>query len=303
MITRRKQQEEDDKTIRITFFRKNADTCPVCEHEFYREELLSKGGRLIAGKVTSELRRNWEENKKIGKIIPLIYPVMVCPNCYYASFPEDFSKLRDRVKERLVNTTEERLSLVNEFFPGIDFNSQRNIEHGICSYMLALHCYSYDEPRDAPTIKKGIASLRLAWLFGDMANHYDENKFTQLQKLFYRKAAKFYSDALEWSQNGKEPIDSNINLGPDFMDKNYAYDGMLYLTALLNYKVARDEQDLDKKGRAMVKVKRIMAKLYGGGKASKDKPTIILNLAKDYYDKIGKELKEVEAKLGYSVDT
>jgi uncharacterized protein len=42
----------EDKAKRITYFLKDPIECPVCETSFYKEELLSGSGRLIAGNLT-----------------------------------------------------------------------------------------------------------------------------------------------------------------------------------------------------------------------------------------------------------
>ena len=80
---------------KLTFFEKKQTVCPVCDAKFYREELLSGGGRLIAGELTEELRRRYEPSKKFGEVHPLVYPVTVCPTCYFAAYPQDFGKLPD----------------------------------------------------------------------------------------------------------------------------------------------------------------------------------------------------------------
>ena len=285
---------------KVTFFRKKPDTCPLCNEEFYTEELLSGGGRLIAGSISDELRRTYEENKKYGIIIPMLYSVMVCPNCYYSAFPDDFARINDKIKERLDDNDEVRYNIVNTLFPGIDFKDERNIEHGLCSYLLAASCYSFFEKKYCPTLRRAQSCLRIAWLSEDMLAHYKNPYFQHMQKIFFRKAARYFSMALDSSQNGKEPIDSQKYIGPD-TDNNYGYDGLLFITGVLNYKVAKLEKDMEKRGRQFAKIRRIMAKLYGGGKASKDKPAVILNNSRDYYDEIGKEVKKIEAELGFEI--
>ena len=46
--------DEDRDTKKTTFFSKNPIMCPVCDTSFYKEDLLSGGGRLIAGELTDE---------------------------------------------------------------------------------------------------------------------------------------------------------------------------------------------------------------------------------------------------------
>jgi uncharacterized protein len=293
--------ESEEKSVKISFFRKQADVCPVCGEEFFREEILTGRGRLIAGNLTDELRRLYQENKRYGVVVPNIYSILVCPQCYFAAFDSDFSKLNDKLKERLRNTQLDRVNFVNKLFPGLEFKGERNIEHGLCSYMLAMSCYSYLDVKYTPTLRRGQCALRIAWILDDMYEHYKEPVFQQMQKLFYKKAARYWGMSLYLSQNGKEPIDGTKYIGPD-TDNNFGYDGLLFVTGTLQYRVITDEKDIEKKGKELVKVRRIMAKLYGGGKASKDKPKDILNKAKDYYELIGDEIKRIEAEVGYKFD-
>ena len=65
----------------LTFFSKNKIECPICDETFYREEMRTGRGRMIAGDLTKELRRNYEASQQYGEIYPLVYPVTVCPSC------------------------------------------------------------------------------------------------------------------------------------------------------------------------------------------------------------------------------
>ncbi|MDH4129700.1 MAG: DUF2225 domain-containing protein, partial [Spirochaetota bacterium] len=258
------------------------------------------GGRLIAGTLSLDLRRNYEENKKFGTIIPMIYSVTVCPECYYAVLSEDFLSAA-RTKDKLESDQINRSKLVHELFPNINFRDERNIEHGLLSYILALESYKLFDKRQSPTLKRGICALRASWLCNDMYKHYNKSIFKTMEQLLIRKSAKYYGQALAFSQNATEPFDSTKSIGPD-TDKNFGYEGFLYLAGYLNYKLADSDTDLERKGKTYIKVKRIMGKLYGGGRASKDKPTAILNFAKDLYDELREKVKEIESTLGKSLE-
>ena len=89
---------------KLTFFEKKQTVCPVCNAKFFREDLLSGGGRLIAGNLTKELRRQYDASKKYGEVRPLLYPITVCPVCYFATFPQDFDALPEtHLKQAEVN--------------------------------------------------------------------------------------------------------------------------------------------------------------------------------------------------------
>jgi uncharacterized protein (DUF2225 family) len=127
---------EDKK--KISFRQKNSIICPVCSCEFYREELFSGGGRLIAGKLTEELRRIYEDNKKFGKIYPLAYQLTVCPGCLYTAYPKDFLTLESPEIDKLRELTTARKNAVEKFFGDLDFRLDRNLETGTASYMLSV---------------------------------------------------------------------------------------------------------------------------------------------------------------------
>jgi hypothetical protein len=109
-----------------------------------------------------------------------------------------------------------------------------------------------------------------------------------LNRLFYRKASYFYTEAVIREGDGQESIAEVMNLGPD-LDKNYGYDGVLYLSALLEYEYgARDDEDFRRA--SLETAKRTVARIFGMGKASKDKPSAMLDRAKDLFAKMGEEL-------------
>ncbi len=301
LLSENKMNENGEKEIKITFRQKSATGCPICRTEFYREELFSGRGRLIAGELTEELRRLYEENKKYGAINPLIYTLTVCPGCFYASSPEDFSAPIKDVKKRLQDNTEHRASRIYNLFPDLDFNDNRELSHGVASYILAVTCYSFFEKKYAPSFKRAVSSIRAAWTLDDLAKEKGDSKAEYLKDIFYHKAAHFYHQTVEYSQNGKEIIDGIKHYGPD-VDKNFGYDGMLYMACLLNSRLGDKEENLEKQAETYIKAKRIVSKLFGSGKASKEKPTAILDMARDVFREINEKLKNLEQELGRKLD-
>ena len=47
---------------KASFRSKDNSVCPVCDTIHQREQMFQGGGRLIAGKLTKELRRLYEKN-------------------------------------------------------------------------------------------------------------------------------------------------------------------------------------------------------------------------------------------------
>lgn len=281
-----------EETASISFFSKNSVQCPVCEAEFYREDLKTGRGRLNAGDITVELRRIYVPTQKYGAVYPLIYTVIVCPSCFYAALPQDFPNITEDCKNRLSAETDSRVESIRHIFEELDFQEPRTLKEGAASYYFAMA--SYDSfPKDvAPSIKRGICALRAAWVFSDLHKAFPGDNYDYLARMFYRKAGFFYNLAVDYEQTGKENMVAAGNLGPD-LDKNYGYDGVLYLSAYLEYSYgSRDDEE--KRKAALHNSKRTIARIFGMGRASKEKPIILLENAKDLHVTIGEEIERLE---------
>lgn len=286
---------------KISFRQKSPTICPVCSYEFQREELFSGGGRLIAGKLTDELRRGYEDNKKFGKVLPLVYQVTVCPGCFYSAYHKDFNTLEPEEIEKLREMTPARKGAVKKFFGSLDFNQDRNLPLGAASYLLVVDCYSVRNKKAAPTFKNAVSSIRAAWLFGDMALEFPEKPYKKISHFFYKKAYGHYLRVLDLIQTGGEPADAAGNMGPD-TDKNWGYDGILYVSAILTVKVGAKEADVNKRIENFEKSKRFLGRLFGMGKASKSKPGELLDKTKILYEKINEMLEIWEAEVKQKED-
>lgn len=275
--------------LTLSFIQKNPTTCPVCGGDFYREEMLTGRGRMIAGKLTIELRRLYEPSKKYGEIHPLIYPVSVCPHCYYAAWKEDFSKLPDNQKGTAEANADMRKQLVANAIDGaLDFNSPRTLSEGLASYILCIPCYDYHKGDISPLIRQGISSLRAAWLATDMHRKHPDANYDYLAKMLYRKARFFYLTAIEYETGGKQGIGGCPNTGPD-LDQNYKFDGVLYTYGYLEFHYG-PRHNPDVRAENLRRAKQTIARIFGMGKASKEKPQAILNNARELHEEIAKAL-------------
>jgi uncharacterized protein (DUF2225 family) len=283
----------EERELKVSFLSKKEYTCPVCGAVFRKEELLSGGGRLIAGALTEELHRLYEPSAKYGEVFPLAYQATVCPECWFASMDADFSLLPPANKGRVQDDQERRMAETQLVFPGVDFEEPRGLMEGAASQYLALRCYDFFNKDASPTIKQGIAALRTAWLLDDIDKKYPNQHYDWLAVLFRKKAQFFYNEALDREQSGKETLSGLKIFGPD-TDKNYSYEGMLYLCAYLRYKFG-PALDADQRKASLEDARRTIAKLFGMGKSSKDKPGAFLDLARTVYDAINKDLEEPNA--------
>ncbi len=283
----------------LTFFSKDPIECPVCGYQFRREELMSGGGRLNAGKLTEELRRLYIPTQKWGKVNPLIYPITVCPNCFYSAFKEDFRNkyLTESEIMALENYRKVRGEYAIAIVGNVDFEKPRDLNHGLLSYILAVSCYPFLSKKVAPSFKKALASLRAAWLAGDLLDETKNHMYARLQLLLYRKSLEFYSEFLENQSKGKETIDSIKFFGPD-TDKDFGFDGVLYICAVLKYKLLFLEEDINRKLEILSECKRYIAKFVGIGKKSVDKPSDVIELGRDLYDRMSKDEEDLKSQLG-----
>ncbi|MDR2632545.1 MAG: DUF2225 domain-containing protein [Treponema sp.] len=278
---------------KVSYISKEALICPVCDTEFHREELLSGSGRLIAGNITDELHRLYEPSARYGDVYPLVYQATVCPECWFASMDkEDFSFLPVQAQSALLRDKDERIAETSLVFPGVDFYENRNLASGAASLYLASRCYDYFPKEASPTIKQGIACLRTAWLCEALHTKNPGEHYDWLAMLFKKKAQFLYAEAVEQEQTGTEPLSAVKNFGPD-TDKNYGYDGMLYLSALLKVKYGPRGNPQRRKA-YLSDAKRIIARIFGLGKSSKNKPGPLLEHARNIYNEISKELNEFD---------
>lgn len=282
----------NEPAIKISFYAKKPTGCPLCGTQFYREEMLSGGGRLIARDITDELRRVYQPSKKAGEVFPLVYPVTVCPNCLYAAYPEDFPLIKSNMIAVAASQKVKRQHDMKLVFPVFDFRKPRSLFSGAASYMLAVSCYSFHTKERAPTFKKALSCLRAAWLFDDLDRKYRGQNYDIIRTMLYRKAISYYERSIEYSQSGKERIDEVKNYGPD-LDKNFGYEGVLYMSTLLLYKYG-DEGSAEERIKKLEGQKRVISKVFGMGKSSKSKPTFILDISKDLYEKIGEKISQLK---------
>jgi uncharacterized protein (DUF2225 family) len=288
----------------VSYYAKKTVKCPVCGADFSREEMLSGGGRMIAGDLTDELRRLYEPSVKFGAVYPFMYTAGACPSCHVAFFWKDFDEIHDEESiASLKSNSEARKEAVATIFPHYDLARPKTLLDGAAVHYLAL--YSYENVSRAkeysPTAKEALLSLRLAWLCGDLHRLCPGRNYDYIQGIFYHKAAFLYGQALEYETTGAEPLGTALNLGPD-IDKNYGYTGLLYLSAILECKYGQRE-NLAARLKKLDSYKRNIAHVFGLGRSNKNKPLPLLEHARGVYDLIHAELKSsLELDLGIDID-
>ncbi|MCL1833432.1 MAG: DUF2225 domain-containing protein [Leptospirales bacterium] len=285
---------KDQDAKKISFRQKNPTTCPICNYEFYREEMFTGSGRLIAEKLTDELRRMYKPSSKYGKIYPLAYTLTVCPDCLYTAYQKDFNDITQDEVVKLQDMKQARQDAQAKFFDRLDFQDDRDLMLGAASYMLAVDCYNFRRKNVAPTFKMGISSIRAAWLFSDLAEEFPDKMYKKLSLFFYKKAYESYIKILDLLQSGGEPAEAAGNMGPD-TDRNWGYEGILYVSAVLTVKYGAAEKDTAKKIQNFNTSKKYLSRLFGAGKSSKNTPSDLLDKTRILFEKINTMVAQWEA--------
>jgi len=275
---------------RITYRAKKEIVCPVCDNRFSREELLIGGGRMNAGELTDELHRVYLPTKKYGDVHPLIYPVTVCPRCWYAAYPRHFEELESQGFEKIRGDVQGRKNILKPIFPDLDFDAERGLAEGIASYMLAAFCYEHRIPKNSPTFYRGLSFLRAGWLAKNLHKQQSEDNFDYLAEILLRKASFFYSEILHTVGKDNERIEDIPNHGPD-QDNNYGFDGVLYLIGVLVLKYG-SRDDVQYRRSALKAARAAVSRIVGMGQSTKSKPSALLDLGRALHKAIKKELNE-----------
>jgi len=277
---------------RITYRTKEKSSCPICKKKFQREELLSGGGRMNAGELTDELHRIYLPTQKYRDVYPLIYPVSVCPSCWYAAYPRHFAALKGENRSQIESRIEEHRNLVQPLFQNLDFGRGRRLEEGVASHLLAALCYEYRNPLTTPTFLRGLSLLRAGWLATDLDKKKAGENYDSMSKIFLRKAAFFYSEALEWEIRGKEDIEGVSHHGPD-LDNNFGFDGVLYLVGVLQLKYGQRKNRASRIS-ALKQARTAVSRIVGMGKSTKAKPSPLLDLGRKLHKSLKLELEASE---------
>jgi hypothetical protein len=225
-------------------------------------------------------------------VSPLLYPVTVCPVCYFSAFAGDFSEIPEKNARKAEQNAAARRESSSLIFPPMDFSAPRTLYEGVASYLFAAMCYEFYDKKANPTYKAGLCSLRAAWLVGDLHAKFPKENWDTVAALFYRKARFYYRTALERESGGLEAFDAQLAFGPD-LDKNYGYYGVIYLAAYLDFRYG-ETKDPERRVGELENARRMMAKIFGVGKSSKNKPSVLHDKAKEVYEKMGQELEKLK---------
>lgn len=288
MVRNQQKPEKDEKEKKVTYIAKDSIRCPVCEAVFHREELFS--GRVNAGDLTDELHRTYIPMQAYGEIHPLVYDLTVCPSCWYSAYKYDFASPPAQARSALQDGIASRVESAQRLFDPVDFNSPRGLVEGAASYYLAMISYEGFTKEFAPAFKQGLSALRAAWLCNELEAKCPGENYAYVAGLFYRKARFLYKLSIEHEQKGTERFSTMKWLGPD-TDKSYGFEGVLYVAAVLELKFGPKE-DVAVRNESLLQAKRSIARMFGLGRSSKNKPGPLLDKARDLYEVLKTELQQ-----------
>lgn len=280
-----------EKKPAISYWSKEPVECPFCGAKFKREIMLSGSGRMNAGNLTDELHRNYIPSQKYGMIYPLIYDIAICPKCFAALSWGDMTNYKDENSRNLINEHKDtRIKQVKNIFTDVDFSSEKTLFSGAAAYYASLLTYDYTPKDLCPSMKSAICALRAAWLTNELDAVKKGENYDYVASVFYQKALFFYNEAIFAETARTERSAELSNYGPD-TDKNYGWDGAIYIRGLLEYKYGQTE-DQQARLKSLAEAKVSIARMFGLGKSSKSKPGPLLEAARELYTTLGQILKD-----------
>ncbi len=280
----------------ISFFHKDPFTCMVCKEKNYKEELRTGRGRIDAGKLDLDLHRHYIGTEEYGTVLPILYNVVSCNFCYFSYLvSDDLSRVKQRTIMALKKeeAREERISLLKGIIKEIpNFSFKRNIVMGLAAYILAIASYNRFLKEESPTLRLAIVTLRCAWIC-KLMHSFGYEGTEQLMKIFYRKAAFLYQKSMDMMEKGEEDYRDMKTYGPD-TDRDYGFDGFVYMNAWLQFHYG-EIQERELREKALMKIRSTLSRVFGFGKSTKEKPSALLWQARDTFDLVEQELKEIQS--------
>lgn len=143
--------------------------CPVCKNEISSKQVKKKYIKVI--KRDSDLMVHYDGEN------PLIYSVIVCPECGYSNLGLKFEELSFKKRQIL----EEKLRPI---WKHKDYSGERTIKDGINAFKLMLFCEDLIQSKN---YEKAGTILKISWL-NRLINDNDEQKYQKLAIDLYKEA-------------------------------------------------------------------------------------------------------------------
>ncbi|MBG9452409.1 hypothetical protein ABE67_24440 [Cytobacillus firmus] len=162
--------------------------CRVCRQSFTTKKLRSRF--VKAADYDSDFCPNYSDES----MNPLLYHIHTCPHCGYSE-SEDFSPYFPPGALDLIHS-----KVASAWIPQ-DYGQERSIIVAVNTYKLALYCGTLK--REKHIIMAGL-QVRLAWLYRNMKNDIQEQRFLKLSLKEYLES--YMSDDFKGSSMSETRI-------------------------------------------------------------------------------------------------
>jgi uncharacterized protein (DUF2225 family) len=145
----------------------------------------------VRPEATQVKGRDSDFREIVGGTNPLWYSVWTCPDCGYATYPDDFTTLSVDETTALAARSDARRAVMGS----ITLNGERDLDGAILALRLAVDCYQARGPNPQ---RLGALYHRLAWL-------YRESGDSESERAYLTEALKQYQTTIEVGE--LEPVD------------------------------------------------------------------------------------------------
>lgn len=193
-------QKQKEEMMREMLFDRKAE-CPICDLQFSTRSV--KAGKLKLIESDEDLRPIY------NKFDPLVYDIMVCPTCGYASLAKTFKY----VKEYYIPEFKEKVS--NKYRAKM-YPEVYSYDDGIERYKLALYCAMI---LNKSSMEKAYLCLKIAWLYRGKGESISKNDDEAIREA-YDQEMVFIAQAYEGFKVAVES-EKFPQLGIDKMTSQY----------------------------------------------------------------------------------
>lgn len=165
-------QSTSDDLLKALLYDKSY-TCPMCDKPFKAKAIRLGKNQLLS--IDDDLYAHY------ALVNPLLYDILMCPNCGYSALVKTFDKLLPKQKEWLKD------SLLTIHKQHTNFSEYPNTEEAIHKYKLALLIAINKKSKIG---EQSYLALHIAWLYRDLNDTANEH-------LFLQKALTGFTEALE----------------------------------------------------------------------------------------------------------
>ena len=151
--------EENIEILKNILYDKSR-TCPLCRHNFTSKAIKVGKNRLIS--VDEDLYAHYDI------VNPLLYDIIVCPECSYSATTKNFDSLMSRHR-KLLQDTFKKHSIHNNFSEFV------SISEAISMHKLALLSSITKKSKIG---EQAYIALHISWLYRDLGDKSNERLFT-----------------------------------------------------------------------------------------------------------------------------